>query len=112
MTNQGIRFVTIDYLLENHGEDTPDTPVIGLTPGEAKALSELGSLTGGVDVWRDWEGCLTAWLPRKETRESAAIECVISISSLGDVAHYDVNQPRYHTNVSMLIADLRMRTYG
>lgn len=101
-----IRFVTIDYLLENHGEDTPDTPVTELTPGEAKALSELGSLTGGVDVWRDWEGSLTAWLPRKETRESAAIECVISISSLGDVAHYNVNQPPYYSNTMMLLAAL------
>lgn len=101
------RFLNASELLARHGEDTEDTPVRGMTSGELERVAECSRLRGGVDVWRDWEGCLAIWVPDAEVRKSLGLSCVLSVSTDGRIAHYDCNLPEYFPNLTMLTGENR-----
>lgn len=102
------RFLNQEQLDAMYGEvNDTDSPVRGMTAGEVERLAECSRARGGVDVWRDWEGCLTVWVPDDGARASLGIECVLSISTNGQIAHYDRNAPEYFPNLMMLKDNLR-----
>jgi len=102
------RFLTEQQLAVRYGElNESETPVTGLTNGELERLAEVSRLRGGVDVWRDWEGCLVVWISDAEVRASTGLECCLCISTGSGIAHYNVNQPRYFAKLAMLLASMR-----
>src|SRR4051812_29532613 len=99
------RFLSQEQLDNRYGEENEsDTPVRGMTAGELERVAECSRLRGGVDVWRDWEGCLAVWVPDDEVRKSLGMECIFSVSTSGKIAHYDRNLPEYFPNLMMLQA--------
>lgn len=96
------RLLRHDELLARLGVDEGETAVRGMTSGELERVAECSRLRGGVDVWRDWEGCLAVWIADADVREFLGLSCVLSISTDGRVAHYDRNLPEYFPNLAML----------
>jgi hypothetical protein len=95
------RFLSEDEAKAYYEEDTA---VRGMTAGELERVAECSRLRGGVDVWRDWEGFLAVWVPDDEVRKSLGMECMFSISTDGQIAHYDRNLPEYFPNLMLLQA--------
>lgn len=106
--DQTIVFLSEQQLADRYSElNESETPVESLTKGEVERLAELAALRGTVQVFRDWEGSLMAWPTDESCRSSLRIDCVLCISPNGRIAHYNVNQPRYYSNLAMLREALR-----